>query len=77
MTIPIESVLDDSPTKIVIVYQQLIDQLNTALDTAYADAPEAAKGERDIHYNQLLAFVDQYGYVPEFSINKAAMGEDV
>lgn len=42
MTIPIESVLDDSPTKIVIVYQKLIDQLNAALDDAYANVP---KGE--------------------------------
>ncbi len=77
MTIPLESVLEDTGTKLVIIPQMLIDKLNAALDAAYANAPEAAKGERDIHYNQLLAFVDQYGYVPEFSINKAAMGEDV
>lgn len=70
MTILLESVLEDSPTKLVIVPQMLIDKLNAALDAAYANASEAAKSERDIHYNQLLSFVDQYGYVPEFSITK-------
>lgn len=74
MTIPLESVLDDISTKLVIVPQILIDKLNVALDSAYANAPEAAKGERDLHYNQLLTFVDQYGYVPEFSINKTEKG---
>lgn len=72
MTIPLESILEDTGTKLVIVPQMLIDKLNTALDAAYANAPDAAKSERDIHYNQLLAFVDQYGYVPEFSINHPA-----
>ena len=58
-------------SRIVIVPNSLRDRINAALDVALADAPDATPDDREALYHQLLAFYDQNGYVPDFTVAKS------
>lgn len=53
----------------VIVPNSLIDASNAKLDAAFEKVPEAEK-DRKIFYRQLLNYVDQYGFLPDFELAK-------
>lgn len=55
--------------KTVIVPDSLRDTINTKLDKAILDCPEAEK-DREILYNQLLSYFDRFGEIPDFSLVK-------
>ena len=52
---------------VVIVSDELRDAINEALDRAIAECPKAAT-ERAALFNQLLAYVDEHGVIPDFTI---------
>lgn len=54
---------------IVIVPNCLRDAINAKLDKAIEACPEAAK-DREYFYDQLLAYFDEHGEVPDFNISK-------
>ena len=51
----------------VIVPNELRDAINVKLDAAIAACPDAVK-DRDALYHQLLAYFDEHGEIPEFSL---------
>lgn len=53
---------------IVIVPDSLRHAINSALDTALADAPPDALLHREDLYQQLLAYYNEHGALPDFSI---------
>jgi hypothetical protein len=53
----------------VIVPDALAAAINVKLDAAIAACPDAEK-DRDALYGQLLAYFDEHGTVPEFSLVK-------
>lgn len=60
--------------RMVVVPNELDRQINSALDAAFVEAPEAGK-DRSYFYNELLCFYDDHGYVPEFSLVAKAPNE--
>lgn len=68
MSEPIEKYLDEV-TRIVIIPVQLEKGINEALAKAFENCPAAAK-DKDQLFQQLLHFFDQYGYIPEFEVEK-------
>ena len=54
---------------LVIVPNCLADELNQRLDEQIALHPEAAK-DRDELYSQLLAYVNETGQIPSFSLKR-------
>lgn len=59
---------------IVAIPTYVLDEINAKLDKAIADCPDAEK-ERDILRRQLVGFVNEHGYVPEFSLAKNEHGD--
>jgi len=55
--------------KMVIVPNEVRDAINAKLDAAIAACPQAAK-DRTALYNQLLAYFDDHGEVPDFDLTK-------
>ena len=53
----------------VIVPNELADEINRALDLAYAKNPEAAV-DRDAHFSSLLDYYDEHGKLPDFSFER-------
>lgn len=53
----------------VIVPNELRDAINSRLDTAYKECPDA-EIDRDIHYHELLRLYDENGRIPEFTLAK-------
>jgi len=53
--------------KTVIVPNTLRDAINAKLDDAFAACPEAAK-DRDALYYRLLAYFDEHGELPDFTL---------
>jgi len=53
----------------VIVPNYIANEINAKLDAEIAKHPDAAK-DRDALFSQLLAYVDQHGIVPDFSLAK-------
>lgn len=51
----------------VVVPDSLRNAINNKLDAAIADCPDAAK-DRDALYGQLLAFFNEHGRVPDFTL---------
>jgi len=49
----------------------LADELNARLDAEIKKHPQAAK-DREALYDQLLAYVDEHGVIPDFSLSKNA-----
>ncbi len=56
--------------RLLIVPDALRHSIDRALDKAYAECPEAPVSERRQHYEELLRFFDDNGYVPEFKLVK-------
>jgi hypothetical protein len=52
----------------VVVPDSLHDVLNAKLDAAFADAPADAVADRAALYEQLLAYFDEFGFIPDFTI---------
>lgn len=55
--------------RLVIVPNHVRDAINDALDRKLVLWPEAA-GDREKLYQQLLAYFDEFGVVPDFAITK-------
>jgi hypothetical protein len=53
----------------VIVPNVVRDAINQALDSTIAECPEAAP-DREKFYTLLLAYFNDHGTIPEFSIEK-------
>ena len=58
---------------LVIVPNALRDAINARIDEALAACPEAAV-EREEFYGALLAYYDEHGVIPEFTIGKRGEG---
>lgn len=52
---------------LVIVPNYVRDAINKALDRAIAECPDAAY-ERGVLFDQLLAYFDEHGAVPKFTL---------
>ncbi|HXI85335.1 MAG TPA: hypothetical protein VNL17_14735 [Verrucomicrobiae bacterium] len=61
--------LPEGGMKIVIVPNELRDAINAHLDAAIARAP-GAEMDREYFYSVLLAFFDENGYLPDFTLEK-------
>jgi len=61
--------MDSQLNRIYIVPDSLSKQIYARVDEVIAQMPEAAP-ERDNLYHDLLAIVDEYGYIPEFTVQK-------
>ena len=53
--------------KIVTVPDSLDQAINTALDAAFVQTP-AAEPDRAVLYQQLLAYFDEHGVIPTFTL---------
>lgn len=53
----------------VIVPNQLRDEIVRRLDAALP--PEASDTDRDALYHQVLAYYDEHGVIPDFTITKS------
>lgn len=58
-----------SDFRMVIVPNELADAIYEKLDAEIAKHPDAAV-DRAIFFDQLLAYYDQHGVIPEFSLAK-------
>lgn len=58
----------------VIVPNSLVDEINAKLDSAFKKVPEAEK-DRKFFYQQLLDYVDQHGFLPDFKSQKKEQEE--
>lgn len=54
---------------LVIVPNSLRDAINAKLDAALAACPAAAP-DRDLFYRQLLAYFNDHGVVPDFTLER-------
>lgn len=54
---------------VMIVPNVLSAAINRALDSAIAKCPDAAP-DRDLFYERLLAYFNEHGEIPEFSLAK-------
>ena len=54
---------------IFILRDYVRDTINAKLDQCYRDFPDAAI-DREIHFNQLLRYVDEHGTLPEFTMKR-------
>lgn len=59
----------------VIVPDYIYDEITAKLDAAIAEHPDAEK-DRDVLRSQLVAFVDEHGYVPEFTLAAKVAHDD-
>ena len=55
--------------RLIIVPNALRDAIYERIDAAIVEHPDAAS-EREDYYQQVLAYYDEHGYVPEFSLRK-------
>ena len=53
----------------LIVPNWLSASINRALDVALAECPEAAP-DRELFYEKLLAYFNEYGKIPDFALAK-------
>lgn len=60
--------------RLVIVPDALHDAINARLDAAIEQCPDAAK-DREFLYNQLLGAFDEYGYLPDFTLEPVTAGQ--
>lgn len=63
---------EQAVVKVFIVPNELREALLARIDAALADAPEEARADRDAIYAQLLAYYNEHGEIPEFSIQRRA-----
>lgn len=57
-----------------IIPNYLADEINAKLDAEIEKVPGAAK-DRDDLYSQLLAYVNEHGVIPDFSLAPIAAKE--
>ena len=57
-------------SRMVIVPDSLREAIDTAIDKALINAPAEAAVDREHYFNQLLAYFDENGVLPDFSIGK-------
>ena len=62
-------------SRCVIVPNDLRDRIYAKLDAEIAKCPEATP-DRDVLYCQLLAYFDEHGVIPEFSLKRNANDVD-
>ena len=55
---------------LVVVPDSLRNAINEKLDAAIAQCPDAEK-DREVLYSQLLAYFNEHGVVPDFTLAKA------
>lgn len=55
---------------LVVVPDSLRNAINEKLDAAIAVCPDAEK-DREVLYGQLLAYFNEHGVVPDFTLAKA------
>ena len=53
---------------LVIVPNALRDEINAKLDAALAEFPECKQQDRDQLFAELLAYYDDHGVIPDFSL---------
>ena len=53
----------------LLVPNSLVYEINTKLDSAFEKTPEAEK-DREFFYQQLLNYVDEHGFLPDFKLQK-------
>jgi hypothetical protein len=63
----------DQGTHLVIVPNSLRDAINTRLDAEEAKDPGVA-GDREHLYSLMLSLFEEYGYIPEFTLEKRGIG---
>ena len=54
---------------LLIVPDALYEAIHERLDEVFKEFPDAEK-DRDALYHQLLEYFDQYGVIPEFTLQK-------
>ena len=54
---------------LVIIPDYIDDEITAKLDAEIAKHPDAEKDRRELRA-QIVAFVDQHGYVPDFTLAK-------
>lgn len=54
---------------LLIIPDFVKDAINTKLDIAFKEVPEAEK-DRDVLYHQLLEYFDEHGEIPDFQLRK-------
>jgi hypothetical protein len=59
---------------IVLVPDALREAINAKLDAAIEEHPDAQK-DREILFSQLLAFSDEHGFIPDFSLSRCENAE--
>ena len=59
--------------ELVIVPNSLRDAINRKIDIALKGCPEA-EVERDQFYERLLTYFDEYGVIPDFTLQKKGQG---
>ena len=62
-------IYEPKESAVFIVPDSLREAINAALDDAIAKSPDAAPW-RDNLYSHLVAFFDEHGYIPEFSLQR-------
>lgn len=67
--------LDRAARRTVIVPNYVHDAIQSKLDAALAEVPDAAP-DRDIFYQTLLNYFDEHGVLPEFSLVKRERPQD-
>jgi hypothetical protein len=73
MSKPIEDTLDPHRVGgLYVVPNALRNRINTVLDEALAGMDEEAQGCREHFYQQLLAYFNEHGCVPEIQAEKTA-----
>ena len=60
-------------SRFVIVPNSLRDAINGAIDKALVDAPPDAAKDRESFYAALLAYFDEHGTIPSFTIVHTAL----
>ena len=56
---------------LVIVPNYIADEINAKLDKQIEANPDAAK-DRDALYGQLIAYFNEHGVIPDFSLQRNA-----
>lgn len=59
---------------LVIVSNVLADAINSKLDAAIAQCPDAAKDRKEL-YRQLLVYFDEHGEIPDFELVRKGQGD--
>jgi hypothetical protein len=71
MAVKIEDYLDpDYPGGLMVVPDALSEKIDAAIESALKGMPDDAQDERPYFREMLLRFVNEHGYVPEFTLER-------